>query len=238
GAGLSTNAGIPDFRSKGGIYSRLAEYKLDSPEDMFHIETFRTNPKPFYSFAKTLLSNTSWKPTLAHKFIKLLEEKGKLLRNYTQNIDGIEQACGIVNVFQCHGSFATASCTVCKFKTTFEDIRSHLEAGNVMECPKCFQKRDGIIKPDIVFFGEKVPPKFDRLLSADLKKVDLFIVMGSSLKIAPVSTVLGQLPPYVETVLINKEALDPNLLFGSVILGDCDETVQSICSILEWELAT
>ncbi|KAJ3077120.1 NAD-dependent protein deacetylase sirtuin-1 [Podochytrium sp. JEL0797] len=234
GAGISTNAGIPDFRSKTGIYSRLAEFKLDSPEDMFHIDTFRSNPQPFYSFSKTLISNTSWTPTKCHEFIKLLESKGKLLRNYTQNIDGLEKICGISNVFQCHGSFATASCTVCKFKTQFEVIKPNLEAGIVMQCPKCFQRRDGIIKPDIVFFGEPVSSKFDTLLASDKKKIDLLLVIGSTLQISPVSTILDQIPSHVPTVLINNELLHPRLQFSHVLLGDCDATVEVLKDFLGW----
>ncbi|KAJ3281353.1 NAD-dependent protein deacetylase sirtuin-1 [Rhizoclosmatium sp. JEL0117] len=238
GAGISTNAGIPDFRSKGGIYSQLGEYNLDSPEDMFHIDTFKSNPKPFYSFAKSLVSKTTWTPTRCHKFIKLLELKGKLLRNYTQNIDGLEKMSGISSskVFQCHGSFASASCTVCKFKTSFEGIRSNLESGVVMTCPKCYEKKDGIMKPDIVFFGENVGSKFDTLLLSDLKKVDFFVVIGSSLQISPVAKIIQQLPLKVPKLLVNKELLSPSISFDYCLQGDCDDIVESICKYLDWDL--
>ena len=102
GAGVSVSCGIPDFRSPDGIYSRLAEFELDDPSQMFELEFFSEKPEVFYSFAKEIFPS-NFMPSPSHNFIKMLEDQGKLLRNYTQNIDTLEQKAGIRNVLQCQG---------------------------------------------------------------------------------------------------------------------------------------
>lgn len=126
GAGCSVSCGIPDFRSRNGIYARLHKDfpDLPDPQSMFDIAYFQRNPHPFFKFAKEIYPG-QFKPSLSHLFIKKIEENKKLLRNYTQNIDTIELTAGIKNIIQCHGSFATATCTNqdCKFKVNADDIR-------------------------------------------------------------------------------------------------------------------
>lgn len=125
GAGVSVSCGIPDFRSETGIYSRLQEYQLDDPQQMFDIEYFRDSPEIFYSFAKELYPS-NYVPSPSHQFVKLVEDQGKLLRNYTQNIDTLEQKSKIKNVVNCHGSFATASCVTCGYKCDGKDIEQYI----------------------------------------------------------------------------------------------------------------
>jgi NAD-dependent SIR2 family protein deacetylase len=112
GAGISTAAGIPDFRSPGsGLYSNLMKYNLPFPEAIFDIVYFRKHPDAFYTLAKELFPG-EFKPTKCHFFIKLLEEKGVLLRNYTQNIDMLERIAGVSDqmLVEAHGSFLGAKC--------------------------------------------------------------------------------------------------------------------------------
>ncbi|CAG8550517.1 7850_t:CDS:2 [Gigaspora margarita] len=242
GAGVSVSCGIPDFRSENGIYSRLSEFDLDDPQDMFDINYFRDCPDVFYSFAKEIYPS-NFTPSPSHYFIKLLEEKGKLLRNYTQNIDTLEQAAGIKNVLQCHGSFATASCIVCEYKVDGSEIKDDILHQRVPRCPKCKKLRNeedveeclSIMKPDIVFFGEKLPPEFDQCFPKDREKVDLLIVMGSSLKVAPVSEIMGQIPHRVPQIVINKTPIT-HMQFDVQLLGDCDVIIPELCRLLEWEL--
>merc|ERR1712151_657346 len=110
GAGISTSAGIPDFRSPGnGLYSRLQQYNLPKPEAMFDLKYFRTNPAPFCKLAQELWPG-SFEPTMCHYFIRLLHEKGVLQRCYTQNIDSLELLAGLPPemLVQAHGSFEAA----------------------------------------------------------------------------------------------------------------------------------
>ena len=104
GAGCSVSCGIPDFRSRDGVYARLhVDFPdLPDPAAMFDIFYFEHDPRPFFKFAKEIYPG-QFKPSLSHKFIKKIEEHGKLLRNYTQNIDTLEMTAEIKNVIQCHG---------------------------------------------------------------------------------------------------------------------------------------
>lgn len=175
GAGVSVSCGIPDFRSSDGIYSRLAKDfpNLPDPQAMFDINFFSRDPRPFFKFAREIYPG-QFKPSPCHRFIKMLEQKQKLLRNYTQNIDTLEQVAGIKNVIECHGSFSTASCTKCKYRCDADSIRADIFAQRIPVCPRCQPNveqsvdasepvselelrqlvENGIMKPDIVFFGE------------------------------------------------------------------------------------
>ncbi|KAJ2311116.1 NAD-dependent protein deacetylase sirtuin-2, partial [Coemansia sp. RSA 2702] len=110
GAGISTDAGIPDFRSAGtGLYANLQKYRLPYPEAIFTIDYFRRKPKPFFVLAKELYPG-QYTPTLCHFFVKLLAQKGLLLRHYTQNIDCLERVAGVESelLVEAHGSFHAA----------------------------------------------------------------------------------------------------------------------------------
>ncbi|MCJ1479479.1 NAD-dependent histone deacetylase sir2 [Lambiella insularis] len=279
GAGISTSLGIPDFRSKNtGLYSQLGHLGLSDPQEVFDIEIFRDDPSIFYSVAKDILPTTNrFSPT--HAFIRLLQDKDKLLTNFTQNIDNIEGHAGILpeKLIQCHGSFATASCLECRYKVKCEEIYDDLKAGKVARCARCIrrlapdrptgmkrkrsangkshskQRRKGdyddstdeddyditaagIMKPDITFFGEGLPAGFhERLEDHDRDLVDLVIVIGTSLKVAPVSEVVGFLPAHVPQIFISR---DPCLHvdFDIELLGDCDVVVAELCRRAGWEL--
>lgn len=242
GAGLSTSAGIPDFRSRDGLYVQIsADYPdLPSPSSMFDIDYFRINPRPFFQFAKTIYPG-NYQPTISHKFIKCIEDHGKLLRNYTQNIDTLERQAGIRRVIECHGSFEKASCTSCKYTVDGMSIKPDVMSGIVPLCPLC-RDRDGgpedglgIMKPNIVFFREKLPKEFDNAIAEDQERADLLIVIGSSLRVKPVSFIPKALPPEVPQILINRESIG-HANFDIELRGDSDEIVQDLCSRLggEW----
>ncbi|XP_071530921.1 NAD-dependent protein deacetylase sirtuin-1 [Panulirus ornatus] len=138
GAGVSVSCGIPDFRSRDGIYARLAVDfpNLPDPQAMFDIHYFRRDPRPFFKFAREIYPG-QFTPSLCHRFIRLIEQHNKLLRNYTQNIDTLEQVAGIKNVIQCHGSFATATCQRCGHKVDAEAIKEDIFTQHIPRCTQC-----------------------------------------------------------------------------------------------------
>nr|UYO08130.1 SIR-2.1 [Bursaphelenchus mucronatus] len=229
GAGVSVSCGIPDFRSSTGIYATLKQKFPDLPQPtaMFDIDFFRRRPEPFFSFAKEIFPGV-YQPSISHMFIRFLEEENKLLRNYTQNIDTLERVAGIENVIECHGSFATATCLSCKEKYVSDDIKEDVYAQKVARCRKCL---NGVIKPDIVFFGEDLPDKFHSQMGEDIDKVDLVVVIGSSLRVQPVSLIPHHVDPKVPQILINREDLRP---YDAEIklLGDCDEIILALATAM------
>ncbi|GAA5824513.1 hypothetical protein JCM3770_000106 [Rhodotorula araucariae] len=139
GAGVSTSCGIPDFRSPTGLYARLQvenNYDLDDPQDMFDLAYFKQKPYVFYSFAKEIYPS-AFVPSPSHRFVRLLEMEDKLLRNYTQNIDGLFEQVGVTRMLNCHGSFATASCIICRRRFPGAAIEADVFASRVPLCPVC-----------------------------------------------------------------------------------------------------
>ncbi|CCF39584.1 Sir2 family protein [Colletotrichum higginsianum] len=273
GAGISTSLGIPDFRSKGGLYSQLEHLGLNDPQEVFDISVFKQDPTIFYTVAKDILPSTN-RFTPTHAFISMLEKQGKLLTNYTQNIDNLEAKAGISpdKLIQCHGSFATATCVQCRFKCVGEDIFPDIKAGKIPRCPRCIQnlhpngstkrKRSagterkrrrfssddsvsdgeydmpsaGVMKPDITFFGEALPDEFSRRLTEhDRDKADLVIVIGTSLKVTPVSEIVSWLPANIPQIYISRQAVN-HINFDIDLLGDCDIVVSELCRRAGWPL--
>ncbi|KAJ0349123.1 hypothetical protein COL154_005281 [Colletotrichum chrysophilum] len=273
GAGISTSLGIPDFRSKGGLYSQLEHLGLNDPQEVFDISVFKQDPTIFYTVAKDILPSTN-RFTPTHAFISMLQKKGKLLTNYTQNIDNLEAKAGISadKMVQCHGSFATATCVQCGFKCVGDDIFPDIKAGKIPRCPRCIQnlrpngstkrKRSagterkrrrfssddsttddeydipsaGVMKPDITFFGEALPDEFSRRLTEhDRDKVDLVIVIGTSLKVTPVSEIVSWLPGNIPQIYISRQAVS-HINFDIDLLGDCDVVVSELCRRAGWPL--
>ena len=168
GAGISVSAGIPDFRTPGtGLYDNLAKYNLPEPTAVFNINFFRGNPAPFYMLAKELFPG-QYKPTPTHNFIRLLNDRGLLLRCFTQNIDSLEAEAGIPKekIVAAHGNFDSATCIDTGEKVPVEEVRAAIMAG-----PEGYAamnaKYGGLVKPDISFFGEKLPDRFYQLAGLD-----------------------------------------------------------------------
>ncbi|KAJ5894474.1 NAD-dependent protein deacetylase hst2-1 [Penicillium taxi] len=234
GAGISTSAGIPDFRSPDtGLYANLEFLDLEEPEDVFDIEFFRENPKPFYALARELYPGR-YRPTVAHAFIKLLHDKKMLLKHFTQNIDCLERQAGVPGeyIIEAHGSFATQRCIDCKETYPDADMHEAVENGTVPHCPYC----DGLVKPDIVFFGEALPDEFhaNNWMPA---QADLCIVMGTSLSVQPFASLPSIVRDGIPRVLINMERVGG---LGSraddvLILGDCDSGVRKFAQAMGWK---
>ncbi|MCJ1379632.1 Sir2 histone deacetylase Hst2 [Xylographa soralifera] len=235
GAGISTSAGIPDFRSPDtGLYANLARLDLPRPEAVFDISFFRNNPLPFYMLAHELYPG-KYRPTIAHYFIRLLSDKGMLLKLFTQNIDCLEREAGVPDdkIVEAHGSFARQRCIECKTAYPDDLMRVAVEKAEVPHCitPQC----NGLVKPDIVFFGEQLPEDFFRNHSLP-STADLCIVMGTSLSVQPFAGLPGLAAEGVPRILINKELVgDLGCRADDVlIIGDCDKGVRRLASALGW----
>lgn len=203
GAGISTSAGIPDFRSPtSGLYSNLQKYNLPYPEAIFEIEYFRENPQPFFKLAKELYPGT-FKPTPSHYFIKILQQKGLLLRHYSQNIDTLERIAEIDDekLVEAHGTFFSNHCIDCEEEYSLEWMKNEIFADNVPTCTKC----NGIVKPDIVFFGENLPERFYTLPHIDFKQCDLLIILGTSLTVQPFASLVDFVSDNCVRLLINRD---------------------------------
>ncbi|XP_073506016.1 NAD-dependent protein deacetylase sirtuin-3-like [Phyllobates terribilis] len=236
GAGISTASGIPDFRTPGsGMYDNLKMYNIPYPEAIFDIDYFTYNPGPFFTLAKELYPG-KYKPNVVHYFLRLLHDKGLLLRCYTQNIDGLERMAGIPpeKLVEAHGTFSSASCHLCYSPFSAKVARDCIMAGHFPRCNVCY----GVVKPDIVFFGEDLPKSFYSF-SEDFPKADLLIVMGTSLKIEPFANIVKSLRPNVPRLLINRDLVGPfkKPLEGTdvVELGELCEVIRKFVSVLNWE---
>eukprot|EP00037_Helgoeca_nana_P014715 m.137366 g.137366 ORF g.137366 m.137366 type:complete len:414 (+) comp22676_c0_seq1:278-1519(+) len=239
GAGISVSCGIPDFRSPTGLYATLASLGLPvaEPEDLMDINTFVDTPELFYSFAKKIWPDGSILPSLTHRFFKLLVDKRKLLRIYTQNIDGLEEAAGVpkAKITYCHGNLRTARCLKCKRKASAADLAPIVAKGEVPYCVKC-PGGTGVMKPDMVFFGERVSGDVVGKMTKESAKVDLVIVMGTSLAVAPMSRVLDLLPASVPRLLLNRDLITNRCTtpLTAALLGDADSTIHHLITGLGW----
>lgn len=238
GAGISTAAGIPDFRSpKTGLYHNLAKYNLPNPEAIFSIDFFKHNPKPFYTLAKELYPG-NFIPSYAHYFIRLLYEKGLLRKCYTQNIDTLEHIAGLPSeaLVEAHGSFRSASCIRCGKGYTSEYVKDIIFKDEIPLCqnPKC----NGLVKPDIVFFGENLPKKFWMLKDSDFKKCPLLIIIGTSLAVQPFASLVDSVDSKCHRLLINREAVGPFETYDNrnmMMLGDIQMMVHKLVDLLGWQ---
>ncbi|XP_058382014.1 NAD-dependent protein deacetylase sirtuin-3, mitochondrial [Diceros bicornis minor] len=235
GAGISTPSGIRDFRSPGsGLYSNLQQYNVPYPEAIFELGFFFHNPRPFFALAKELYPG-NYRPNVIHYFLRLLHEKGLLLRLYTQNIDGLERASGIPasKLIEAHGSFASATCTVCQTPSPGEDFWADVLVDRVPRCPVC----TGIVKPDIVFFGEPLPQRF-LLHVVDFPMADLLLILGTSLEVEPFASLCEAVRSSVPRLLINRDLVGPLAWRPRsrdvVQLGDVVHGVERLVELLGW----
>ncbi|KAF9922911.1 NAD-dependent protein deacetylase sirtuin-2 [Linnemannia zychae] len=263
GAGISTAAGIKDFRSPGtGLYDDLEKYNLPFPEAVFDLAFFKESPLPFYQLAKHLypgryrvcvMEMISQReipgdiPTLTHYLLPLLAKKKLLLRSYTQNIDSLERLAGLDEdlLVEAHGSFATSKCIQCDMVTDSAWVKQHIMASEIPYCKRC----SGLVKPSITFFGESLPRRFSTQIEKDFKECDLLIVLGTSLKVEPFNKLIAQVSPRCPRLLINREKAGQELHSGfdfedkwkytiqrdALYLGNCDDGVRALADLLGWE---
>jgi len=253
GAGISVAAGIPDFRTPGtGLYDNLKKYNLPHPTAVFELNYFQDHPQAFYTLARELYPG-QFQATDAHWFIRFLHHKKLLLRNFTQNIDTLEDVAGIPSsalVFA-HGSFQSSSCISCHSPADNSVVKECIFSGMIPRCKSC----GALVKPDIVFFGESLPQRFFTQLTADFPQCDLLIIMGTSLQVHPFASLINRVGENVPRLLINREevgkassiermlGISNGLRYGEkdnfrdvgVCGGDLQEGVRKLIQLIGWE---
>ncbi len=179
GAGVSTPSGIPDFRGPEGLWKRI-------PPRLFEIGYFLSHPEESWRvFLQLYDSMRGVKPNPAHYALAALEEAGVLKAVITQNIDGLHQAAGSRNVIELHGSLREAVCVQCGYRVGLEEAVEEARRKGVPRCPRC----GGVLKPDVVFFGEPLPTS-ELLRAFQLaRESDAVLVAGSSLYVTPANQV-------------------------------------------------
>jgi len=180
GAGISTPSGIPDFRSDGsGLWSR------DEPLEAASLNTFRTIPEKFFKWFRPLASQIFYaQPNPAHMALAEFEHAGYQNTIITQNIDGLHQKAGSLQVVEMHGTLRTLSCTQCYQQFPAEDfLKPFIENGTIPQCLIC----NGILKPDVILFGEQLPQAAWQAAQRATRHCDLMLVAGSSLEVLPVA---------------------------------------------------
>jgi len=240
GAGISVNCGIPDFRSKKGVYQ-----KYDA--NIFTLDGVINHSEDFYGLVRDCfmpVRDGVFKPAPTHYFFKLLHDKGHLQRVYTQNIDGLEEMAGLPGemVIKAHGDFNEAICTKCANPLKMETFWEEIKAGGVPKCDKC----GGVARPCVTFFGESLKSEvFSN--QEDFSKADALIVMGTTLMVYPFAGFVNDVSDMTPRLLINKEgtgpfkqmpeegARDPGARYRDArFLGDCDEGVKVLSKEMGW----
>ncbi len=199
GAGISTESGIPDFRSTDGLYNQEYDYP---PETILSASFFKQNPKEFYRFYKNkcLKPMLNSKPNATHKALAKLEEIGKLKAIVTQNIDDLHHKAGSKNIYELHGTSFRNYCLRCGKTYTVEDIMSNTE-----DCPHC--ECGGIIRPDIVLYEEGLDNNVITKSIKAISEAEVLIIAGTSLMVYPAAGLINYYNGD-KLILINKDSVN------------------------------
>jgi NAD-dependent deacetylase len=219
GAGSSTPSGIPDFRSPGsGMWERF------NPLEVASIYTFRRRPETFYDWIRPMVTTLlTAKPNPGHLALAELEAGGWLKAIITQNIDNLHQRAGARKVLELHGHLREATCIRCyQVVPTEELLANFLASGKVPRCAAC----GGVMKPNVVLFGEQLPVKVLNAAMAHVRQADLMLIAGSSLEVMPAS----QLPLLVHEqagrlIVVNLSPTYIDDIADVVIHGDVAEVL-------------
>ena len=223
GAGVSTESGVPDFRSKNGLYNQHdVKFDMYEPEYLLSRDCLYNNPKVFYEFYRQKMDTRNVEPNITHKVLAKLENMGKLKAVITQNIDGLHQKAGSKNVYEIHGTTLKNHCDCREYDENY--IFDSDEA--IPKCPYCRK----LIRPDVVLYGENLP--YEAVVNSlnALHEADMLIIGGTSLQVYPAANFIYEF--YGERiVVINKEELniklneDTDLIF-TYSLGDVFKEIE------------
>lgn len=218
GAGVSTESGIPDFRSAQGLYQKKASLK---PEEILSHSFFKKESAAFFNFYRANMLYPQAQPNLVHRTLARWEQEGKVQAIVTQNIDGLHQKAGSRNVLELHGSIYENHCLGCAKKYGLEMI---LNTQGIPKCPYC----GGIIKPDVVLYEEALNEKVLNQAISAISSADLLMVGGTSLNVYPAAELIHYLKRG-NLVLLNRTATEMDACADLVIhdtLGDIFSQLQ------------
>ena len=216
GAGVSTESGIPDFRSEDGLYRQKYRYP---PEVMLSRSFFDTHPAEFFEFYRDKLLPQGVKPNKAHLKLAEMERAGRLSAVVTQNIDGLHQAAGSKNVFELHGSVHRNYCMDCGKFFTSDFVR------NSKGVPRC--ECGGVVKPDVVLYEEGLDNATVTGALREISSADTLIVAGTSLSVYPAAGFLDYFRGR-DLVLINRDPTPADARARLVIRGKVGEVLDGI----------
>lgn len=201
GAGVSTESGIPDFRSKDGLYNQHdVQFEEYTPEYLLSSDCLHHHPKVFYEFYRQKMDTRHILPNITHQALAKLEGMGKLQAVITQNIDGLHQMAGSQNVIELHGSTLRNYCEHCHTAYPADYIFTSKEA--IPTCPICHH----MVRPDVTLYGEQLPDgAYEQAVSA-IRSADLFLIAGTSLKVYPAAGLVWEFHGD-HLVVLNKEPL-------------------------------
>lgn len=197
GAGVSTESGIKDFRSSNGLFNEKNNYPYP-PEYMLSHDCFTLHPDLFYKYYKEKMNATPYEPNFTHYYLKELEDKGKLKAIITQNIDGLHTKAGSKNVYEIHGSIYKNKCTRCG---EIYDANFIFNSEGIPLCTKC----NGIIKPEVVLYGESLPSEVFNESLYHISKADTLLILGTSLNVYPAVSMINYFNGK-NLIIINKDA--------------------------------
>ncbi|WP_370519535.1 NAD-dependent protein deacylase [Listeria sp. PSOL-1] len=215
GAGVSVPSGIPDYRSKNGLYQRSEGRQ---PEYLLSEQCLMNEPDLFYSFVKTKMYYPGAKPNIIHQKIAMMEQSfHKQVTTITQNIDGLHEAAGAKDVVNFHGSLSNCYCIRCGAEVRAEDyLKSNVHAN-------C----GGMIRPDVVLYGEGIQAEaFERAVSA-VRHAELIVIVGTSFQVSPFCHLIDYRNPEVQVFAINKNPLELNIPFV-MVTGDAAQVFQEV----------
>jgi len=222
GAGFSTPSGIPDFRSEGtGLWANNELMEVAS------LSTFRTAPERFFVWFRPLAGQIlDAEPNSAHLALARLERAGRLQSIITQNIDALHHKAGSENVIEMHGTLRTLTCTQCFNQVESSNyIKSFIEQGTLPRCPTC----NGIMKPDVILFGEQLPQQAWFKAQRESRQCDLMLVAGSSLEVLPVAGLPMQaIDRGAHLVIVNNAETYLNVRADVVIQDDVADIIPEI----------
>jgi NAD-dependent deacetylase len=222
GAGISTESGIPDFRSAGGIWAKF------HPAEVAHIDAFRRDPVPVWKFyALRLEALAQAEPNDGHRALAELERRGLIRAVVTQNVDGLHQRAGSREVVEMHGSLRVAECIHCGVRVPTADALASLP---LPSCPECGE----VLKPGVVMFGELLPAAAIERAQALAREADLLLVVGSTLEVHPVAALPGEtLACGGALAIVNRGATPWDSRAEVAIDAGAGETLRALASALD-----